>query len=127
MPHQQVRGAQLNSSASPLPAVSNCAQFPLPAGSAKMYHGFDFTQILEVLRVFFDAETQFFLVGSGMRSDRSRSDRAPGVACDTGHADPVWCGLRSLEIQSAALPAIEQGFDLPPGCVTIAGRARWSG
>src|SRR6516225_10200427 len=51
----------------------------------------------------------------------------PRFGCDTDRAAPVWRGLCSLEFQSAALSAIERGFDLPPACVSIAGRTRSDG
>jgi hypothetical protein len=60
--------------------------------------------------------------------DRTRHDPIPPrVACDTDRAAPVWRELRSLEFQSAILPAIERDFDLPPACVSITARARLDG
>jgi hypothetical protein len=65
MPSQQARSAQSNSAADPLPTARKRPRFPLPAGSAKMHQGIDFTSVLDSRRAFLDAETIFFRVGSG--------------------------------------------------------------
>jgi hypothetical protein len=61
---------------------------------------------------------------TSLKPNQTRHDSTlPRIGCNTDRAAPVWRGLRSLEIQSAALPGFEQSFDLPPGCASIAGPA----
>ena len=63
-------------------------------------------------------------------ADRDRTRHDPilaRIACHTDRAAPVWRGLRWLEFPSATPSAIEQGFDSPQGCASIASRARWGG
>jgi hypothetical protein len=65
---------------------------------------------------------------TSLKPNQTRHDSIlPRFGRDTDRAAPVWRGLWPLEFQSAALSAIERGFDLPPACVSITGRARWDG